>query len=358
MLIPHRSVRFLRALGNEFHFYSSLPDKVFVEDAIAAYRGANLCSQVEGKSLLLVKGRDSCKFLQGLVTTQMEELRSAGSGTASLFLSPQGRILFSVFLWPLASRTDGERVFCVEHDSLQTSALQRHLQIRKLNSDVHLELVESDDLCVFQCWGPATQAGGSILKDIKKSPAYMEDKRAPGLGYRILAKNSPQLVPMASFTDYRLFKGMLGVPEYASELLPENKSLPQESNFDLMNAIDYKKGCYMGQELTIRTHHRGVVRKRILPVQIESTTGEHSVSNDLQLDLKSDVAHPAPNASLYSALGDATLGKYISQIAFNLGFALVRLDRVHEPLSTLKEGVSDVYLSSKTPTHWGSQLPN
>jgi len=44
--------------------------------------------------------------------------------------------------------------------------------------------------------------------------------------------------------------------------------LPQESNVDFMGGIDYRKGCYVGQELTIRTHHTGVVRKRILPVML------------------------------------------------------------------------------------------
>ena len=52
---------------------------------------------------------------------------------------------------------------------------------------------------------------------------------------------------------------------------PPLASLPLESNMDLLNGIDFRKGCYVGQELTIRTRHTGVVRKRILPVQIETS---------------------------------------------------------------------------------------
>lgn len=56
------------------------------------------------------------------------------------------------------------------------------------------------------------------------------------------------------------------MPEGAAEM-PEGAALPQQSNVDYMGGIDYRKGCYVGQELTIRTHHTGVVRRRILPVQ-------------------------------------------------------------------------------------------
>jgi len=57
------------------------------------------------------------------------------------------------------------------------------------------------------------------------------------------------------------------VPEGQDELIRES-ALPQESNIDFMGGIDYRKGCYVGQELTIRTHHTGVVRKRVLPVML------------------------------------------------------------------------------------------
>lgn len=60
---------------------------------------------------------------------------------------------------------------------------------------------------------------------------------------------------------------MNGVPEGQREIV-EGIALPAESCIDYMRGVDFGKGCYVGQELTVRTHHRGVVRKRILPVQV------------------------------------------------------------------------------------------
>ncbi|CAD7953092.1 unnamed protein product [Amoebophrya sp. A120] len=65
---------------------------------------------------------------------------------------------------------------------------------------------------------------------------------------------------------YRQFRYSVGVPEGGDELIPE-KALPQKANLDLLNFIDFEKGCYTGQELTIRTHHRGMVRRRLVIVK-------------------------------------------------------------------------------------------
>jgi folate-binding protein YgfZ len=65
----------------------------------------------------------------------------------------------------------------------------------------------------------------------------------------------------------------LGVPEGGRDLEPE-KALPMESRFDLLNGIDWQKGCYIGQELTARMKYRALVKKRLVPVAIEGPTPE------------------------------------------------------------------------------------
>ncbi|CRK46872.1 hypothetical protein BN1723_020167, partial [Verticillium longisporum] len=95
----------------------------------------------------------------------------------------------------------------------------------------------------------------------------MPDRRAPGMGYRLVRKGdaAPALdLEQVDEQAYTLRRYLRGVAEGQGEMLREH-ALPQESNLDYMGGIEYHKGCYVGQELTIRTKHRGVVRKRILP---------------------------------------------------------------------------------------------
>jgi hypothetical protein len=71
-------------------------------------------------------------------------------------------------------------------------------------------------------------------------------------------------------SDYDRMRLSLGVPEGGRDLVPE-KSLLLESGFDELNAIDWDKGCYIGQELTARTKYRALVRKRLMPVEVTGT---------------------------------------------------------------------------------------
>jgi folate-binding protein YgfZ len=93
------------------------------------------------------------------------------------------------------------------------------------------------------------------------------------------------------------------VPD-GSRDLPVEKAILLENGFDELNAIDWEKGCYMGQELTARTRYRGLVRKRLLPVAIEGQA-------------------PAPGAALLQ--NDKEMGEMRSA-AGDLGLALIRLE--------------------------------
>ena len=121
---------------------------------------------------------------------------------------------------------------------------------------------------------------------------------------------------------YHRLRIALGVPDAARDLTPE-KSILLENGFDELNAIDWQKGCYMGQELTARTRYRGLVRKRLLPVRIEG-------------------AAPAPGTPLM--LGDQELGEMRSASADGtLGLAMVRLEALAGDASpTFRAGAAKV----------------
>jgi hypothetical protein len=93
------------------------------------------------------------------------------------------------------------------------------------------------------------------------------------------------------------------VPD-GSRDLPVEKAILLENGFDELNAIDWDKGCYMGQELTARTRYRGLVRKRLMPVAIEG---------------------PAPEFGSALLLGDKEAGEMRSASG-DIGLALVRLE--------------------------------
>ena len=76
----------------------------------------------------------------------------------------------------------------------------------------------------------------------------------------------------SSLEAYTLRRSLLGVAETPEELVP-GQALPLEASLELQYGVDFRKGCYVGQELTARTHHTGVVRKRVVPVLLYELDG-------------------------------------------------------------------------------------
>jgi len=144
---------------------------------------------------------------------------------------------------------------------------------------------------------------------IEKAVSYV-DPRLPALGVRVLAPAGEAAAILGSHgflpampADYDALRLSLGVPD-GSRDLPVEKALLLESGFDELNGVDWKKGCYMGQELTARTKYRGLVRKRLLPVTIDG---------------------PPPPPGTPVMLGDKEAGEMRSA-AGDRGLALLRLD--------------------------------
>lgn len=158
--------------------------------------------------------------------------------------------------------------------------------------------------------------------------------------------SSWNLVDSSVYTYYRILHG---VPEGTMDLI-SNHSLPFESTLDYLNAISYDKGCYLGQELTTRTRHSGVTRKRLFPFLILSNSkGVSSPSKDQILsimdlstqdnqtnqtlipsvffdDFYSSSISISPATSLLTLDGKKT--GMVHSTLFNAGLAMVRLEHV------------------------------
>ena len=269
---------------------------------------------LKSRSLIRLTGPDVFPFLQGVITaniTRFELPSAAVRPIYTTFLNAQGRILNDVFLWRGNARGESEDApWLIDVDTASRGNLLAHLKKHKLRSKVKLENVSDEELRVYQGWineynyapnkgenGSGAQGieghheVGSSKKGLSPHPAWTLDKGIsmtdprPGMGMRWLgtaeetlhdalrhaAGYEPSTYPAPSLVpedQYMIHRMLHGIAEGQNEIIG-GSALPQESNMDFFGGIDFRKGCYLGQELTIRTHHTGVVRKRILPVQLE-----------------------------------------------------------------------------------------
>lgn len=308
-------------------------------------------ARLANRGLISITGADSATFLQGLITQNMlvandpsKSIRRTGSYTA--FLNSQGRILNDAFIYPVPNNegNDIEREWLVEVDKNQVSTLLKHLKKHKLRAKLKLRALEDGERTVWSSWKHHTEPRWAAynLESESASPFSISsnvvgciDSRAPGFGSRIVTPGAeglrthlPDEAQVAGdevgLDAYNIRRILHGVAEGQSEIIRES-ALPMESNMDMGGAIDFRKGCYVGQELTIRTHHTGVVRKRILPVQLY--TGDMPTGDSPVYDPSAELVLPPAGTNINKAGGrrGRSAGKFLDGVG-NIGLALCRLE--------------------------------
>lgn len=228
-------------------------------------------AELPGRGVLEVAGEDRVAFLQGLVTNDVSKVTAERAIFAAL-LTAQGRYLFDFFIFGL-----GEALY-LETEAARLSDLLRRLSTYKLRSKVTLADVTSR-YAIAAGFGAAAGdalglASAGAIKPIAGGVAYV-DPRLTELGIRFALPREAGFaaIDQAGFTRvgeaaYDRHRLVLGVPDGSRDLTVD-KALLLESGFDELNGIDWQKGCYMGQELTARTKYRALIKKRLLPVDIE-----------------------------------------------------------------------------------------
>ena len=301
------------------------------------------------RRLIALTGQDAAHFLQGLTTVNITShvQKYGGSGMYSAFLNAAGRVLNDVFIYPTAgsrawrdnntpgqSKGGGEadsEGFLIEVDANEVDTLAKHLKRFKLRAKVAIRVLQEEEWKVWSEWQSA-ERGGDIDKweGAGTDEIGCVDSRAPGMGRRIILHRSSDGNHEGILTGdevlpetYEIRRTMLGVPEGQGEIIKDS-ALPQESDIDYMGGIDFRKGCYVGQELTIRTHHTGVVRKRLLPVQIYAP-GD-SLPESITYDSGFNFDLPATGSSI-DRVGKKgrSAGRWIGGVG-NVGLALCRLE--------------------------------
>ncbi|KAJ5457898.1 hypothetical protein N7475_009286 [Penicillium sp. IBT 31633x] len=314
-------------------------------------------SRLTNRGLISITGTDSTTFLQGLMTQNMlvandpnRSIRRTGAYTA--FLNSQGRVLNDAFVYPLpgAEAQGAESGWLVEIDKSHVPILLKHLKKHKLRAKLKLRALEDGERTIWSSWKnhaePQRWAAYSLESESPSpfSPtseiAGCIDTRAPAFGSRIITPGPDGLrthfpdvaqvpgseVQLDSYTVRRILHG---VAEGQAEVI-SGSALPLQCNIDMARGIDFRKGCYLGQELTIRTHHRGVTRKRILPVQLYDLSQEGQAAPDtLTYDPSAQFSLPPGELDIVKA-GAATrrnrsAGTFLNGIG-NIGLALCRLE--------------------------------
>ncbi|RDA83061.1 hypothetical protein CP532_3859 [Ophiocordyceps camponoti-leonardi (nom. inval.)] len=291
------------------------------QSSLATEPARNGLAALASRRLLRVEGPDAAKFLQGLITANVNDLDGQPRRDAFYtgFLNATGRVLYDAFVYPTDSAAGG---YLVEADASHVADLARYVRRYKLRARVDVQNLSPDEASVWHAWEDEGDATERLARD--SSCLVLRDPRAPGLGCRIIQKGeaAPTIpgLELRREEAYTLRRFLFGVPEGQDELIA-GQALPLESNMDVMNGIDFRKGCYVGQELTIRTRHRGVVRKRILPCVVY----DGAEPTDLTYDAGQASLVPRDTSIGRFGKKGRSAGKWLRGIG-NIGLGLCRLE--------------------------------
>jgi folate-binding protein YgfZ len=215
------------------------------------------------RSVIAVSGADRVEFLQGLISNDTTKV-SRGHAIWAALLTPQGRFLNDMFV-----ADGGHETLLLETERERAPALAKKLSMYTLRAKAKVE-DRAATMEVAVVFGPDARKALGI-----EHATSFADPRLPELGVRLLTRAGEAAALLGSHgflpampADYDALRLALGVPD-GSRDLPVEKALLLESGFDELNGVDWKKGCYMGQELTARTKYRGLVRKRLFPVRLD-----------------------------------------------------------------------------------------
>lgn len=206
---------------------------------------ALVIAELTDRALLRVTGADARPFLHNLLTQDVEDL-APGELRYGALLTPQGRMLHEVFL---LGEEDG---VLLDAAAAQRDALLARLKMYRLRAKLTIEPL---DTAVIAAWS------GTSGSHADAGPGWRTDPRLPELGWRRYGEAPTE----AQDGDYDAHRLALGIADPLRDM-PEDRTYPIEVNLDLLNGIDFRKGCFVGQETTSRMKRRGPIKTRLVPV--------------------------------------------------------------------------------------------
>jgi folate-binding protein YgfZ len=219
------------------------------------------------KTVLQLTGDDPGNFLNELLTAQIEKLEE-DIARATCLLSPQGRILFDMLVVRKGS------VLYLITEKVQAENLIRRLTLYRLRRAIDITPLAEISVCHLLDSDNSRQIAPHAT--LPHSAIIATDERHKELGLLCLIPETdlPTAQPDKFWHIQRIG---LGIPEGVADLTP-NRSLILEAGLQHLEAVDFKKGCYVGQEVTARTHYRGLVKRRLFPITAPTNTLETGAS--------------------------------------------------------------------------------
>ena len=256
------------------------------------------------RGVVKVVGEDARKFLNGLLTADIDKVTPEKAAFAAL-LTPQGKIMVDMIVAENLP-ADGGGYFLDVPRALAPMLVQR-LNFYKLRAKVIVEDL-SDVLGVMAVWdGAATSDYGLGYADPRIVALGSRCMLPPHLISDAAADLGATLVEASEYDAHRI---ALGVPRGGLDF-HYSDAFPHEADMDQLNGVDFQKGCYVGQEVVSRVEHRGTARKRVVPVAFEDF---------------------APEAGVRVMVGETEVG-VMGSSARGRGLAMLHLGRIGDALA-------------------------
>ena len=244
---------------------------------------------LDDRAILYLNGDDTKKFLQNLISNNINNVNDTYSCFTSL-LSPQGKFLYEFII---IKHKSGYLIDC---EKSQADGLYKQLSIYKLRSKVEILNLSNEFVVAafshekFLTFEKAQDISGFTLK-YREDPIFL-DPRNKQLGARLIINLEKLYLSLkkldlhdANLNEYYSLSHKLGiVPKDLNKL--QNKLFGIECNYEELNGIDFKKGCYVGQENTARIKLKNKLSKRLLPINIvkgKLTEGESIFYNNNEI---------------------------------------------------------------------------
>jgi len=252
-------------------------------------------AELSDRCLIEVKGADAAAFLQGLITTDVKQI-DEGAMMAGALLSPQGKVIFDFLVGKQGTS------FFLDIARERAEILHKRLMLYKLRSQIEMILHPS---CLVQIALKPSLAAGTDTPSFSLPLLIFRDKRfldTEPIWRRYGGNSSPGSISQPEI--WHSLRIDHGVAESGADF-DLGDVFPHDINYDQIGGVSFQKGCYIGQEVVSRMHHRGIARRRLV-----LATGQ---------------THLPPKGSVIEAAGKAigTVGSRVGK----KGLALVRLDR-------------------------------
>ena len=244
---------------------------------------------LDDRAILYLNGEDTKEFLQNLISNDMNKVSETNTCFTSL-LSPQGKFLYEFII---IKHKSGYLIDC---EKSQADGLYKQLSTYKLRSKVEILNLSNEFVVAafsyekFLTFDKVQDKSGFTIK-YREDPIFL-DPRNKQLGARLIINLEKLYLSLkkldlhdANLREYYSFSHKLGiVPKDLNKL--QNKLFGIECNYEELNGIDFKKGCYVGQENTARIKLKNKLSKRLLPINItkgELTEGESIYYNENEI---------------------------------------------------------------------------